>query len=504
MNTKTTRGFLATAGALLTAAALALSGASAASAATQPAPAESTVTITKLAQPTSAGAPANGTQQTVTGDPIADVTFSYALVTNTAAGGTNDIGTNAGQQWAATQTATTAPTTGVTGTFDATLTNGVTTKVLPRGLYVVSETAAPAGVTPAAPFLLAVPLTDPVDRDKWLNTIYVYPKNAKIGATKTVGAESLIVGGDVTWTITSDIPRISNAAGTAFIAPDAFEIHDTLTDAELTLSTTASPAILVKAGATTLASGTDYNVVPVVATGTTTHQIVFTATGRTALATALNADANAKVTVAIVTTVRKAAVIGNVAKVFPDAQSKTNNKPLTTERVETKYGSYQLNKKSTDTAVTDLSGAQFRVYATQADALAGNANYLKPVNNAGVAQDLWTTDASGHLTVQGLRYSGWVNGTTVASGAAGYQTYYLVEVKALPGHQLLAEPVSFVIDDASVTQTSQLITNQATTGAFVLPLTGGSGVALLTGAGIFLLAAVLLVARLRRRAETAQ
>lgn len=504
MNSKTTRGFLATAGALLMAAALALSGASAASAATQPPPTESTVVITKLAQPTAPGAPANGTQQTVTGTPIGAVTFSYSLVTDTQAGGTKDIGTNAGQQAAALLTAADAPTTGVTGTFLQTDgSTGVTTKVLPRGLYVVTETTTPAGVTPAAPFLLAVPLTDPVDRDKWLNAIYVYPKNAKIGATKTVGTESLVVGGDVTWTIASDIPRISNAAGTAFVAPDYFEIQDTLTDAELVLSTTAPPAIVVKAGVTTLAQPQDFSYTPVASGGTTTYPIVFTAQGRAALATAVNVDPSAKVTVTIKTTVKKAAVIANTAKVFPDNQSKTNNKPLTTAPVETKYGSYQLNKKSTLSGAT-LSGAQFRVYANQADAVAGNANYLKPVNSLGVVQDLWETNAAGTVVIQGLRYSGWAGGTTVAARTAGYQTYYLVEVKALAGHQLLAEPVAFTVDGASATQTTQTITNQANTGAFVLPLTGGSGVALLTGMGIVLLGGVLLVARLRRRAESTQ
>ncbi len=498
------RGFLATVGATLAAAALVFSGGTAANAAPLPVPTESAVTITKLSQPSTLGQPANGTQltQLPTGSaPIAGVTFDYYLVTDTNVGAAKDIGTQAGQVYASGLTAATAPISATkTDSFTATGANGQTTKTLPRGLYVVKEASAPAGVTPAAPFLLAVPLTDPVNRDAWLSTIYVYPKNAQIGATKTVGSESLTVGGDVTWTISADIPRNANPSGTpAFVAPDAFEITDTLTDAELKLSTTASPAITVKAGSTTLAVTTHYTVTTVTAGGTTTQQIVFTPAGRSALAVAVNADANAKVVVTLVTTVQKAAVIGNVAKVFPDQQSKTNNTPITTPRVETKYGSYLLNKKSSDSSFTDLSGAQFRVYTSQAAAIAGGSDFVTTSTNAA---GLWTTAANGQVSVGGLRYSGWVGGTAVTSGQSGYQTYWLVEVKALSGHQLLAAPVAFTVDDNSAAQTSQLITNQKTTGGFVLPLTGGSGVVLFTVFGIGILAAVLIVARLRRRSVT--
>lgn len=498
------RGLLATVGTALAAAALVLSGSVAANAATLPVPTQSVVTITKLSQPATPGAPANGTQQSLPSgsSPIAGVTFDYYLVTDTGIGGSNDIGTQAGQVYASGLTAATAPISATkTDAFAATGSNGQTTKTLSRGLYVVKESSAPAGVTPAAPFLLAVPLTDPVNRDAWLSTIYVYPKNAQVGATKTVGSESLTVGGDVTWTISADIPRNANPAGSpAFVAPDAFEIDDTLRDAELKLSTTASPAISVKAGSTALTLGTHYTVTPVAASGTTTQQIVFTGAGLAALATAVNADPNAKVVATLVTTVQKAAVIGNVAKVFPDKQSKTNNTPITTPKAETKYGAYLLNKKSSDATVSDLSGAQFRVYASQAAAIAGGNDFLTTSTNAA---GLWTTAANGQVSVGGLRYSGWVNGAAVTSGQTGYQTYWLAEVKALPGHQLLAAPVSFTVDDNSATQTVSIV-NQKTTGGFVLPLTGGSGVVLFSVFGVGILAAVLIVARLRRRSATEQ
>lgn len=508
------RGILASLGAIATATALALSGAAAAQAApVQPAPASSTVTITKLSQPDTLQSPATGEALALPSGatPIAGVVFEYYLVDDTAAGDTNDIGTNAGQQAAATWTAATAPIQATaTGVFDPTTALGETTKTLPRGLYVVKEISAPAGVTPAADFLLAVPLTNPTDLDEWLNTIYVYPKNAQTAATKTVDQTgSLIVGSDVTWTIETDIPRNPNPAGTPdFVAPDAFEIHDSLNDDELVLSATALTPLTVTAGATTLVSGTDYNVTPDISvSGITTYKIVFTATGLGELALAVNADPDAVVTVELVTTVKQASVIGNVATVYPSQDSISNPTlfpPLVTDTVEVKYGSYQIVKKSTAGAATDLSGAEFRVYATEADALAANANYLSPKDDAGVAHSLWTTNATGNVTIEGLRYTAFYNGAIVAPLATGYQTYWLVETKALDGHQLLAEPIEITIDGASVTQTTQEIVNQSTSGAFVLPLTGGTGTLLLTLGGIAILATVLIVARRRRSAMAAE
>ena len=136
-----------------------------------------------------------------------------------------------------------------------------------------------------------------------------------------------------------------------------------------------------------------------------------------------------------------------------------------------------------------------------AAALAGGNDYLTPTDNTGVVQSIWTTDTDGTVTIQGLRYSGWANGGVVNVGDAGYQSYWLVEVTALEGHQLFPEPIEIVIDDASVTQTSQTIVNQANEGGFVLPLTGGMGTAILTIGGVAILATVILLARRRSRSD---
>lgn len=523
MNNSTKRGFLASVGAMATAAALALGGAVAAHATSegQPIPESSDVTITKLAQPDSLGNPATG-EQISTDDytGIGGVEFDYYLVDDTGPGDDYDIGTNDGQEHAAGLTPETAAVgTTATGTFPATNSpSGVTTHTLDRGLYLVQENPAtvPAGVTPAAPFLLAVPLTDPTNLNAWLDHIYVYPKNSQITGEKTVinsGANQVVVGSDVTWTINTDIPRVENPAydGTdanpQFIAPDLFRIDDTLQANQLALSPTFATgdnaSISVTAGETVLVEGTDYDIteVPVGEPATAqTYQILFTETGREALAAAVNADSNAQVTIELTTTVLAADEIENSASVYPNSDSVTENNPLEIPGTDIRYGSVDFTKLSPGADVVDLSGAVFELYATEDAAKTLDQDYrLTPTDNTGTVQDNWTTDADGNFSVEGLRYSGYADGESFDATDDRYQTYWIAEVVALDGHQLLPEPLEIVVTGDRVADGFE-IRNQDNTGGFELPLTGGMGTAFLTIAGIAILAIVLMVARRRRAA----
>lgn len=507
------RGLLAAMGAAAVGGALALGGAVAANAATgaQPVPTASTVTITKCEQPAELGDPATGLPDAglcADNTGIEGVTFDYYLVTGTGVDGAKDIGTNEGQIYAAGLTVNTAPIGDTeTGSFDATSASGVTTKVLPRGLYVVKEASAPAGVTPSLPFLLAVPMTDPDGLETWLDTIYVYPKNAKITATKGVeNAESYVVGDDVTWTINAGIPRNPNPnygeseEAPQFIAPDSYQIWDTLTDAELTTTidqvNVTAPADLIKG------EDGDYTVELVEnENDTTTVKVIFTPAGLAKLATAVNDNADAVVTVTIETEVMASGVIENAAQIFPNEDSlpgvDDEGNPLSTNDATIQYGEFDVVKSSTKTGA-DLDGAQFRVYNDLDEAKAASDKYLTPsTNNTG----LWTTDEDGKLTIDGLRDSDFADGEGLEEGATAYVTYYLVEVKALDGHQLYPEPIPVIVtqDTADVQ-----VTNVANEGGFVLPLTGGMGTLILTVGGLALLALVLMVARRRRALETVE
>ena len=111
---------------------------------------------------------------------------------------------------------------GVTGE-DGVLTLGVARGTLGVGLYLIEETDAPAGVVASAPFLAALPLTNP-SGDDWLYTVYVYPKNADVEVGIEVeGAAAVSCEDTVFWNTNNAIPNqksIAKYATQNVLAPD--------------------------------------------------------------------------------------------------------------------------------------------------------------------------------------------------------------------------------------------------------------------------------------------
>lgn len=439
------------------------------------------LTIHKYEQPaTPTNLPNDGTELTPTQlaglTPMAGVTFTVQQVNNI------DLTTNAGWTAAAALTpeeaAAQAATPGTTVTTDASGT--ATLGNLPLGLYLVTETGYPAGVTPSAPFLVTIPLTDPTDESSWMYDVNVYPKNAVTGATKTVtDAPAIKLGDNVQWTITSDIPDVNPI--------DGYKIVDKL-DPKLTYT---NSTVALSNGAT-LTLGTDYTIVFDSATNTVT--IEFTASGRAILA----ANPTAEVVVTINTTVNTVGEISNTALVYPNAASFSITPgqpggPVVTPPVITKWGNIVLHKQDSETSAA-LAGATFSVYPTQADALAGT----NAITISGVSS--WTTDASGNLVIAGLRYSNWANGAEVSPGDPGYQTYWLVETTAPAGYELLAQPVETTVTSSDPAVVTVTIDNVPHNAGFELPLTGGMGTLALTAGGVLVLAGTgLFMARGRRK-----
>ena len=449
------------------------------------------ITVHKLEAPdTPSGLPSDGTQVDTTGlTPLAGVTFRVRQVTGI------DLSTNAGWTDAA----------GLSGVFDAGDPDGSITGAgfalgagssqvtdaageaffggLPVGLYLVEETGVPAGVTPSAPFLITVPLTDPDNLDAWLYDVHVYPKNAVTTASKTVeDAGAVQLGDEVSFTITADIPNVDPI--------DGYRIVDVL-DPKLDYVA----AVVTLTDGTTITEGVDYTIVH--DAGTNTVTVEFTAAGRAVLA----ANNTTQVVVDIVTTVNEVGEIVNQALLYPNAASfditpGDPGGPTTTPEVETRWGGITLHKVGTGGAA--LTGA-FQVFPTPEDAAA----QTNPVTLNGTTE-FEVTNTDGTLTLTGLRYSDFANGTTVTPGDAGYLQYYLVETRAPDGYELLAQPIEFTITAATTTTGIDLtITNVASNGGFELPLTGGTGTGLLYLAGITLIAGglvVLIVMRRRQRA----
>lgn len=506
LNTKK-RGLLASAGALVTAVALALGGAAAAQATTtDKAPERSGLVITKLEQPDTVGGAATGTQLGALPSGVIDgVSFEAYRVPLT-----NPALSQAGQQEIAGMTLDQAQTkvgdgnalaaadkragkTGAAGAPGEIRWEG--SSALDAGLWLIRETATPAGVVAAGDFLVALPLTNPTDKTSWLDTVYVYPKNHTITGTKTVNDEDgLVVGDTVTWTIAIDNPSPRDPATGEFVAAGKLEVIDVLKNDELT---PIADSITVKVLDEVLVGETDYTLnIADSADATTTVTVALTEQGLQKL----QKNPKARVVIEFDTVVKKSDFLSNIATFTTSSSA-----PKETVPAVAKYGDFKLIKESagaTQDADVDLAGAKFMVFADEATAnaalkgdAAARAKALKPATS-GHDAGVWTTDAKGELTITGLRFSDFANGEAVADEDK-QQTYWLVEIEALTDHQLLTAPVSFKLTDTSK---SIVVVNQYDRGGFVLPLTGGTGTLMLTIVGIALLAVVLIVARRRQHA----
>lgn len=508
------RGWLAGAGALVTAAALALGGAVAAQAAANaPIPKESGLVITKLEQPDQPGSPATGLPVLDPGTVIPGVTFEGHRVPLD-----NDPLSNEGQREIAgidlkeAVSRVGADAAERVGTTDAAgeirWQSGVAGSqgdTLQAGLWLIRETQTPPGVVASGGFLVAVPLTNPENPNTWLDTIHVYPKNQTVSGSKTVeNLDQFVVGDTVRWTIDIENPSPRNNEGD-FIPADMFRVLDTLTDEFLTTAADGSDVNVT--GPANLVRDVDYTISLSAASGKTTITIDFTEAGLLKL----SKSPTESVVIEIDTVIEKEGAIENSAQFFT---SETQTDPGDIPGTDMKYGTYALVKKSegapSETS-PQLAGAEFMVFSNEEDAIAaqnGDAEALKRALKPKVtvpgydpATGIWTTNDQGRVDISGLRYSGYANGESFGPADPRYVKYWLVETKALANHQLLVQPVSFIVDETSATQDSETIVNQYNRGGFLLPLTGGTGTLMLTLAGLALLAAVLIVARRRMNAN---
>ncbi|GAA2829150.1 SpaH/EbpB family LPXTG-anchored major pilin [Leucobacter komagatae] len=511
------RGLLAGLSAVAAAALLVIGGGSAA----QAAPivdldpdATATLNIHKFEQGDVLGVEANGLEQTVDMEPMGGITFTAKQVPGI------DLSTNAGWEAAANLTlaqaqADTAAVAGTSATTDGT--GLAQLSGLPLGLYLVTETGYPAGVTPSDPFLITLPLTHPTNTSEWLYDVHVYPKNSTTGITKTVeDADSVKLGDTVTWTINGDIPKVAELSG--------YRIVDPL-DSKLEY---VSPARVSLTGGGTLETG-DYSIDYFAATNSVS--VTLTDTGLAKLAAAWQADATAQVQVEIDTKVIASGEIANHAVLYPNehsftwdpndpgyqppcAEGETENctppgepgGPVPSDPVETRFGGFTILKQDAKDTTKTLEGATFRVFTSRAAAEAfaadpsagGFVTITTGTGASAVEQSEFVSDADGLAAIDGLRYSNFADGEEVAEGDAGYQSYWLLETVAPAGFELLAEPIEFTVTDQA-TEITLPVKNVPHNAGFELPLTGGAGTTVLTVLGLLLLAGGVTAAMLSRR-----
>ncbi|MCW5951432.1 MAG: SpaH/EbpB family LPXTG-anchored major pilin [Propionibacteriaceae bacterium] len=491
------------------------------------------------------GNPNNGTEQTISGrDALRGVPFDVYAV------GGVDLTTNDGWK-AATALSTYKVTasdiaaqkitvdgvdyqlelkaTAVTGALGvASFTGGV-------GLYLVVENldkataitdlgtgneVAKASLTPSAPFLVTLPMTNPDDTSRWMYDVDVYPKNQTDTAVKEVEDKGTVTSDDgnvgehgIDYTLTTSITDGSDPLGMYVIYDD---LHESLTLDTAVVSLTSGPALV---------AGTDYNVYTApdrygtrtlfvsgttapVAGGPFVH-IIFTDAGLAKL----EANRDASVVTKLGTTLDEQdedGVVENQGSFIPneswwdqngnpkvDPEDPTNpgdpedpdnpDEPgIPTNPVESKYGNVVVNKADPADSGADMSGAEFAIY-------------LDPTPGDGVcsADDVTGTPiatktiaAGNTLTFVGLQASNWYDGKEIAD-ASDWLSYCLVETKAPTGYNLDARPYYITIDYTTGTATAPAFTtgvvyNEKSNLDNELPLTGGEGVATLSVLGLVL------------------
>lgn len=419
---------------------------------------------------------------------------------------TNPINTQDGFAEAAKLTPETAAKLPVEYT-DAKLTNteGVATfDNLDVGVYLVSEdpvdSATVTGlekgkqITPAAPFLVFVPMTNPKDRTTWNYNVNVFPKNSQTGATKEVEDAGANAGDKVTWTIKGDIPVPGPNKTLA-----KYQVKDNLDATKVGTPTVAVEGLNIPSA---LEPDTDYTVsVDKVAGPPAEHQIsvVFTEAGLKKLADAKNAEITSdnvpapQVQVKITAEVLPldadgTSLLENEATVVTNNGSTDHDTTTNTDKVKSYFGKVQVKK--VDEANEPLSGAKFQVFqcsgAADDPTLEGESLTVN-----GVSQ--WTTDDQGTFTIDALHVTDFADNKDLDE--PGH--YCLVETEAPDGYELLTKPVQFELTRADLGYSEgeatpvnlkplAKITNVKSTSPN-LPLTGGPGIIALVLAGLALI-----------------
>lgn len=177
---------------------------------------------------------------------------------------------------------------------------------------------------------------------------------------------------------------------------------------------------------------------------------------------------------------------------------------IVTPPVSSKYASVTVNKLDQDHK--PLTGAKFAVYYSHAEkpdfSITDDAD--TGARMTGAVCDM-TTNGETSCTFR-MRYSDWAEGVQLQPGDRRWNHYWLVEVVAPTGYELRPERIPFEITkdtvDAQYAVPDIDVVN-VRSGALLLPFTGGDGTGVFVVAGLGLgVLAVGLIVRRRRRATS--
>lgn len=411
------------------------------------------IQIHKFEQPVVAGVAANGLPQDTTGlAPVAGATFTAKRVPGI------DLTTNSGQREAAGLMAAEAAdlvadepvaaisTTDTSG--NASLLN------LRVGLYHVEETGIPAGYLGSAPFLVALPLSDPQRGDSWLSTVHVYPKNAKVNiALSVVDQDAVKTGDTIRWISRSAIPLHTSLDGyrvvqvinphllfdgdpasparsdgvTVTIEPSSLALQSGRGDRQVAGIPGVFPSLRYEKPATLrfatnaaspgLLRGVDYRI----SYSETTRRLSvdFQESGLHKLEHAVAEDPGTRVRIDYGTTVMAEGIHSNEAVLYP-SQDAIDQHVAVSDIAITKWGPLSVAVYENNDPQQPIAGAVFELYINAQDAFSRR----NPMIIDGVSQ--WTTDENGQVTIRGLRFSEFANGLDREQSDELFRYYWVV------------------------------------------------------------------------------
>ncbi|GAA1475059.1 SpaH/EbpB family LPXTG-anchored major pilin [Corynebacterium felinum] len=395
---------------------------------------------------------------------------------------------------------------------------------LPVGLYLVVEEAFPKpngqAASPAAPFLVTVPTTEPTQRHTWLDTVHVYPKNQVVPKPQKKIIDP----------VATDPAQAANLTGSAVGETIGFEInatapkhpaHDPYTGfviADLLAEELAEPTVTEVSINDAKLDSAEFDVAA--------YQIE----NRWALRISLKeeaakklgaADASVKATFVAKVEKLPARTLDNKAFAIPQKVevSPENNNTWNPVVEGPKNGSESSTAKAVfgtitvtkhDEANAALADAQFQLHRCGADnkVVAGSL----PIKADGKTE--WTSSKEGTFTINGI-HLGNID-TAATTGPADTTVAYtdlwahqgtqfcLVEVQAPAGFALAPAPIpvpGLTANEATqeVVKVNLTALNTKANADFTLPLTGGKGLWSLLGSGVvLLLLCVALIVRSRK------
>ncbi|MCL2136624.1 MAG: SpaH/EbpB family LPXTG-anchored major pilin [Coriobacteriia bacterium] len=349
--------------------------------------------------------------------------------------------------------------------------------------------------SPCAPFLVAVPMTNP-DGDGWLTNVHVYPKNTGLTVEKEVTTNDAVVVGDVVgFSIKVSIPD-------DIFDSNQFDIYDILDAALDYVPNSVSVRTLIGTNTYATVSQTYYTVdydIP-----TRTLSVEFTPTGRDYLAenfefviVSFNTTVNATILDKPGYTVYNQGVVE--FRNHNGDYFEGKNPPGVTE-----IHTAAIEIEKVDENNTPLEGSEFMIATSAENARLGrflkihpttkvlydygHADYDLAILELYVAKPL--SPSTGEPAV--ARFEGLLEYTkNLTTGVKTYQTYYIVETQAPDSYNLLDK--SIVVTFTGNESNHVYLCEVENTKGFTLPSTGGIGTVVFTVVGVTLIGTAVMV-----------